>query len=189
MAPLHYSLLGFLAVGLWLVGCSGGSADDRPLHRGPVHRGSAPSTIAGDAGAGSVQSISCEDAPLEGREGSCAPTDPGNACQLCVERQCCAEQSACNALVPDESCAFGSTLYQGKPLVGEITCMMECFASRRAQGSFHGNEADMDECAAHCAASECDRPTVGPTTRHLAECIVGASRTADHCQSECGLRP
>ncbi len=127
--------------------------------------------------------------PPEG--GTCAPTDATSTCQSCVATRCCSEQAACNALQPMNSCAFGSTLFQGSAVPGgEIGCVMECLANRSESGVFSGQPDDIEPCVDQCAASECGSQRASTITRDLAACIVGNAPQGDAgCRNECGLLP
>ncbi len=147
---------------------------------------------SGDGGAGGGPGLSVIDChpkdQIEGTAGSCLPMDPSNACQSCVQANCCAEQRACNATAPDSACSFGSTLFESRVVDGgEIACMMECFAAREEAGTFDGIEADISSCAAQCGASECQGVGIQAPTTALAECIVGINEGADGCLAECGF--
>lgn len=145
-------------------------------------------SLTGWGGSVSRLALDCAAAhPPEG--GMCTPTDPSSGCQACVAAQCCSEQAACNALEPMNSCAFGSTLFQGSAVSGgEIACVMECLAERAESGAFLGGPSDIEPCADQCAASECDNPQASAITVNLAACIVGDAAHGDPgCRSACGL--
>ena len=147
-----------------------------------------PESVGGLGGSVSGLALDCVAARTpEG--GNCTPTDQGSTCQSCVAARCCSEQTACNALQPMNSCAFGSTLFQGSAVTGgEIACVMECLADRTSRGTFSGQASDVDQCADQCAASECGSQRASTVTRDLAVCIVGDATQGDPgCRSECGL--
>lgn len=123
--------------------------------------------------------------------GSCEPTDPQSACQACVARSCCVEQTACNSVDPMNTCAFGSTLFDGRPIEGgEIGCLMECLTSRTSDGSFVDSETALALCSSRCAASECGAGRASSVSEALAACILGGTAPGDDgCREPCGLTP
>ncbi|GEM_PF-3276298 len=144
----------------------------------------------GTAGAAATTTIVCEAfLDAERAPGSCEADDAQNACQVCVQSRCCAEQEACYATSPESICGFGSTLFAGHVVDGgEIACMLECFDSRRVEGTLNGQfELAQDSCASECSASECGAQTASERTRNLSACILGLNAGDDGCAAECAF--
>ncbi|HXS18306.1 MAG TPA: hypothetical protein VN764_14005, partial [Polyangiaceae bacterium] len=173
--------------------CGPSSSGDQPLAATRAERSSAPTApdaLVGLGGSVSGLALDCAATrPPEG--GNCTPTDPTSSCQSCVAARCCTEQAACNALQPMNSCAFGSTLFEGSAVSGgEIACVMECLAQRSSSGVLLGQPSDVVQCAGQCASSECGGERASDLTRDLALCIVGdSSQSEPGCRAECGLLP
>lgn len=144
-----------------------------------------------DGGAGGAEEqivVECTDEAPSGAAGSCEAVDPDNDCQTCVATHCCDEQSQCNASGPDAACSFGSTMLDGAAIDGgEIACMMECFVSRKAAGTFKSTAEDVTACEELCGASECGARGASATTTALASCIIGLKDSSDGCRASCGF--
>lgn len=137
--------------------------------------------------------IECTDT-ASGTAGSCEPSDAEDACQVCIESKCCAEQEACYAYEPEQACGWGSVLYDGTAM-NEASCMLTCLDDLEEDPNheFLGVQEDLDMCSAQCGAVECGESSTTEVTNDLAGCILGTHNDDDPdndeigCQVECGL--
>jgi len=143
----------------------------------------------GQAGTGTT-TLDCQTgSQVQGSAYACDGGFDSSACGLCLDQKCCDKGwSACNALKPDASCRYGSTMLNGSAVEGEFDCMLLCLAT-----DYVGDQEQVDACAEQCGASECG-DALGKVAQDTAECLVGLTSTDANgdpdlagCAAECGL--
>jgi hypothetical protein len=147
-------------------------------------------TSAGGSSGGttSVTEIMCDPLETGGQGGGsmvvgtpypdCEPVDADDACQVCIQENCCEAQKNCNAFEPNNVCGYGGPdEYRGNG--GEFLCWQECVNALveipAGQGGAAGELPDtVDEqmvmdCLAECSTPDCG--LYGDETFALAECV------------------
>jgi hypothetical protein len=135
----------------------------------------APGKNGGEGGQG-VDPTATECDPDEGALENtpfpnCEPVDSGDACEVCIEQNCCEESKLCWGFAPGNVCGWG-----GPGAQGEITCFTACLAEWVDDNNACGQSA-LDTCADACATTACGE--IGDVTWSLAQCMD------TNCASEC----
>jgi hypothetical protein len=135
--------------------------------------GSTGGTGGGTGGTGGSGGIQCDpDGTLGGTPAAdCAPVDPGDTCQECIQTNCCQEWKDCLREAPDNVCAWG-----GPNDEGEIICFQNCVKAAVADGGVADDETQ-GECAGSCTTPGCS--TIGDRTNDMIACV------ATNCVSTC----
>jgi hypothetical protein len=108
---------------------------------------------------------------------SCEPADPSNACQACIELECCDELRNCHALDPYNVCGFGGPDPYPQ-MGGELFCVMECVnESADPENGEPVTLQMLDLCYFSCATPACGLP--GDETLAVTTCIF--ENCADQC--------
>jgi hypothetical protein len=110
----------------------------------------------------SVPYDNCE--PVEGLE--------EDACQLCIQADCCEESKECYGYSPDNVCGWG-----GEDGEGEIVCYQECMVDYISENDDVCDTDGEDECVAKCTTAECGQ--IGNRTMALSTCLW------TNCAEEC----
>jgi hypothetical protein len=150
------------------------------------------SGVGGDSGAGGTPSeggAGGDDGPAPGTDPQCDP-DEGNlpsipydncepvdgaeddACQLCIQANCCEESKECYGYSPDNVCGWG-----GEDGEGEIVCYQECLVDYIAENDDICDVDGEDECIAKCTTAGCG--LIGNRTQALTTCLW------EDCATEC----
>lgn len=148
--------------------------------------GSGGTDTGGTGGTGGTTepTFDCHDGgEVEGTLASTEPSDDDDECWACIKETCADEFAECHAVEPHSVCGWDEPDTYG----GEIECMFECFDAKVADMAFLGDEVDVDDCAAQCAADECSTGEATSVTSDLAYCAVQAQDENEFgCQAECG---
>ena len=151
--------------------------------------GSAGSGTAGTGGDGPVP-YQCDmgDSGAPGTPNTCAPEDPENNCQKCIQAKCCTEYAECYATSPGNQCGWGGPLVDGKQ-AGELPCVVKCIQDGVAEGTAPDDSDLVSGCASKCATNidngasqECGF-IFGTQTSFLLTCLE------DNCQDDCFQPP
>lgn len=138
-------------------------------------------TAGAEGGAGPVP-FQCDppgDGGAVGNPNSCAPIDPNDECQKCVQAKCCAEYGACYATDPGNQCGWGgpAKLPSGADYPGgEALCTQLCIQDGVAESGVAPDAELIGTCGAGCATAKdtagktCEQH-VGLQTNDLIGCL------------------
>ena len=151
---------------------------------GAATAGSSAAGTAGAGGAGGAGPVpfQCDpegDGGAVGDPNSCAPIDPNDECQKCVQAKCCAEYGACYATDPGNQCGWGgpAKLPSGEDYPGgEALCTQLCIQDGVAESGVAPDAELIGTCGAGCASAKdtsgktCEQH-VGQQTNDLIGCL------------------
>lgn len=106
----------------------------------------------------------------------CEPRDLTDACELCIQAECCAESKICYGYEPGNVCGWGGPtdgVYAG---LNEIDCYVACVRDYVSENGAYDDGAD-SECVPTCTTASCG--LIGNATQDLVVCM----RT--HCEDDC----
>jgi len=128
--------------------------------------GSAGTGGSGTGGTGGSGAIQCDPTGnLGGTPGTCTPDNANDACQVCIQQNCCTAWNNCTATTPDNPCYFGGPPgSQG----GEVGCYQQCIIDAQLDGGVASQE-QMGICAGICVTPTCT--TIAATTNDMTECL------------------
>ena len=106
----------------------------------------------------------------------CEPRDPGDACELCIESNCCDESKVCYGYDPANVCGWGGPSPSTYDTVGEIDCYVHCArAYVEETGAYDNGAADL--CVPACTTDGCG--LIGNATQDLIVCMEAS------CEDTC----
>ena len=143
--------------------------------------GTAGAATAGSGGAPALYQCDMGEGGAIGTPLSCV--DPGNTtkCQQCIEKNCCAEYSACYATDPGNQCGYGgpAKLVDGTDNpAGEAWCVQNCIQIEVAKNGTAPDAEIVGTCANKCL-SDCPGGVIGAQTSILIGCMLGSDCSAD----------
>ena len=156
---------------------------------GTAGTGTAGAPTAGTGGSDS-ELFECDtgEGGAMGTPYSCAPADPNNDCQKCLQAKCCAEYGACYAYEPGNQCGWGgpAKLPSGEDYPGgEALCIQYCIQEGVAMSGTEPDETLIRTCAGGCGTTlatggtkECGS-IIGLQTGDLIGCM------SDNCSKVC----
>jgi len=144
---------------------------------------------AGTAGEGPVP-FQCDPAGDGGAQGignTCAPTDPNDICQKCIQAKCCAEYSACYATDPGNQCGWGgpAKVDGDENPGGELYCVQACLQKAVVDSGTAPDDSQVQTCGNNCATTISSGATkeCGSVLGIQTSDAVGCLR--DNCSVEC----
>lgn len=143
---------------------SGGGGGTGATGGGPPGGGGSGATGgSGGGGTGGTAGASCDPSP--GTPGSCAPVNPSDLCQQCIEANCCPEWGACTQDNPLDNCSAGGIAGEG-----EASCFQQCLFDAGI-----ADEATQTQCAGSCTTAGCG--SISAATNDLITCLNGSCFT------------
>jgi hypothetical protein len=163
-------------------GMAGGSGGGGASQSGGTS-GTAGSASGGDAGmatagraGGGMGGSDITDPVCDPAEGDldnspypdCEPREPSDACELCIQSNCCEESKICYGFDPANVCGWGGPTPSPYDTVGEIDCYVRCVrAYVEETGAYDNSAADL--CVPACTTEGCG--LIGNATQDLIVCM------------------
>jgi hypothetical protein len=106
----------------------------------------------------------------------CEPREPNDACELCIQANCCQESKVCYGFDPANVCGWGGPMPSPYDTVGEIDCYVRCArAYVEETGVYDDSAADL--CVPACTTDGCG--LIGNATQDLVVCMEAS------CEAPC----
>jgi len=144
---------------------------------------------AGTAGGGAVP-FQCDpegDGGAQGIGNTCAPSDPSDVCQKCIQAKCCAEFSACYATDPGNQCGWGgpAKVNGDENPGGELYCVQACLQKAVEESGTAPDDSQVQTCGNNCATTKSNGATTecGSVLGIQTSDAVGCLR--ENCSVEC----
>jgi hypothetical protein len=110
----------------------------------------------------------------------CEPRDANNACELCIQANCCTESKVCYGFDPGNVCGWGGPTKGPYAGLSEIDCYVHCASDYVAENLTYDDSA-ADVCMPACTTSACG--VFGSATQDLVACLN------QNCESVCFGQP
>ena len=151
---------------------SGGSDDGEGGEAG-ASGGSDVAGNAGKAGGGGKNPTSAVCDPALGELEAtpypdCEPRVAGDACEQCIQAECCAESKLCYGYEPGNVCGWGGPTTGTYAGLNEIDCYVACVRDIVIQGGTYDDSAD-SICVPACTTPYCG--LIGNATQGLLLCM------------------
>jgi hypothetical protein len=105
----------------------------------------------------------------------CEPRDTDDACELCIQANCCEESRVCYGYSPGNVCGWGGPTSGDYAGMSELDCYISCAQDYVDENGVY-DEGAQEACAA-CATPGCG--PIGNATNEMIVCMQ------DHCEDDC----
>jgi hypothetical protein len=106
----------------------------------------------------------------------CEPRSATDACELCIQAECCAESKICYGYEPGNVCGWGGPTAGSYEGLNEIDCYVGCVRNYVSQhGAYDDSAASI--CVPACTTPSCG--LIGKATQDLVACL--AANCSDTC--------
>lgn len=103
---------------------------------------------------------------------NCDPQDTDDACEACIQANCCEESKNCYATDPLNVCGWGGPPSSDPSVgaAGEISCYRDCLTAYVNENGVCDSDG-IDMCASMCVTPMCGGDFLGSATSDLAACM------------------
>jgi hypothetical protein len=106
----------------------------------------------------------------------CRPRVAGDACEQCIEAECCPESKVCYGYEPGNVCGWGGPTTGSYTGLNEIDCYVACARDYVTRGGAYDDATD-SVCVPTCTTPTCG--LIGSATQALVLCL------REHCDEPC----